>query len=431
MTIRLLTCKVAALGAAFALCAPVWAAPITAEGMAAMDAGSPAAREMAIRDALQQAAISNGAELQSLQLMESGNVSESSVLSAPSLQGKVKILQEYNSDGVYHVRLSIDPQASASGPVGSAPKPTQNASCGMPAGRSLRRKLLTTYFYVANPAEANDLQDLATALPGEMARRLRQQGPFDVRNASHLTVLSNMAADEPVAGWDTVRELGRREDVQFVIAGRVLSTAVVGKSLRHTMYESNNTSQQGAYYIGPLAGLFGGAFKYTPSARQFDMELWVYDALTGAVLADQRFSRVAQGKVVAQLPAPFATTAFWQGDYGKAVDGLLDQASRQLVDLVSCIPLSAKVVKVEDGRQLFINVGGLDGMKVGDQMLLYKPRSAQILRSGGGVRELGVPEDLSGTISITQVQPNFSIAQVQSARLKVEEGDYVRFMTRR
>ncbi|WP_137009536.1 flagellar assembly protein T N-terminal domain-containing protein [Aquitalea aquatilis] len=431
MTIRLLTCKVAALGAAFALCAPVWAAPITAEGMAAMDAGSPAAREMAIRDALQQAAISNGAELQSLQLMESGNVSESSVLSAPSLQGKVKILQEYNSDGVYHVRLSIDPQASASGPVGSAPKPTQNASCGMPAGRSLRRKLLTTYFYVANPAEANDLQDLATALPGEMARRLRQQGPFDVRNASHLTVLSNMAADEPVAGWDTVRELGRREDVQFVIAGRVLSTAVVGKSLRHTMYESNNTSQQGAYYIGPLAGLFGGAFKYTPSARQFDMELWVYDALTGAVLADQRFSRVAQGKVVAQLPATFATTAFWQGDYGKAVDGLLDQASRQLVDLVSCIPLSAKVVKVEDGRQLFINVGGLDGMKVGDQMLLYKPRSAQILRSGGGVRELGVPEDLSGTISITQVQPNFSIAQVQSARLKVEEGDYVRFMTRR
>ncbi|WP_233578523.1 flagellar assembly protein T N-terminal domain-containing protein [Aquitalea sp. FJL05] len=409
----------------------MWAAPITAEGMAAMDAGSPAAREMAIRDALQQAAISNGAELQSLQLMESGNVSESSVLSAPSLQGKVKILQEYNSDGVYHVRLSIDPQASASGPVGSAPKPTQNASCGMPAGRSLRRKLLTTYFYVANPAEANDLQDLATALPGEMARRLRQQGPFDVRNASHLTVLSNMAADEPVAGWDTVRELGRREDVQFVIAGRVLSTAVVGKSLRHTMYESNNTSQQGAYYTGPLAGLFGGALKYTPSARQFDMELWVYDALTGAVLADQRFSRVAQGKVVAQLPAPFATTAFWQGDYGKAVDGLLDQASRQLVDLVSCIPLSAKVVKVEDGRQLFINVGGLDGMKVGDQMLLYKPRSAQILRSGGGVRELGVPEDLSGTISITQVQPNFSIAQVQSARLKVEEGDYVRFMTRR
>ena len=264
-----------------------------------------------------------------------------------------------------------------------------------------------------------------------MARRLRQQGPFDVRNASHLTVLSNMAADEPVAGWDTVRELGRREDVQFVIAGRVLSTGVVGKSLRHTMYESNNTSQQGAYYTGPLAGLFGGALKYAPSARQFDMELWVYDALTGAVLADQRFSRIAQGKVVEQLPAPFASAAFWQGDYGRAVDGLLDQASRQLVELVSCIPLSAKVVKVEDGRQLFINVGGLDGMKVGDQMLLYKPRSAQILRSGGGVRELGVPEDLSGTISITQVQPNFSIAQVQSARLKVEEGDYVRFMTRR
>lgn len=431
MTTRLLSRMVAALVAAFALTASLHAAPIIAEGVADMEAGSPAAREMAIRDALQQAAISNGAELQSLQLLQSGNVSESSALSAPSLQGKVKILQEYSSDGMYHVRLSIDPQASATGPVGAVPQPAQNANCGMPAGRSLRRKLLTTYFYVVNPAEANDLRNLASRLPADLARRLRQQNQFDVRNAGHLTVLSNMAADEPVAGWDTVRELGRREDVQFVVAGRVLSTGVVGKSLRHTMYESNNTSQQGAYYTGPLAGLFGGALKYAPSARQFDLEVWIYDALTGAVLADQRISRIAQGQVVAQLPADFATTAFWQGDYGRVVDDLLDQATRQLVDVVSCIPLSAKVVKVEEGRQVFVNVGGLDGMKVGDQMLLYKPRSAQIVRSGGGVRELGVPEELSGTITLTQVQPNFSIAQVQSAKLKVEEGDYVRFMTRR
>lgn len=421
----------AALVAAFAFSAPLLAAPIEAEGVADMEAGSPAAREMAIRDALQQAAISNGAELQSLQLMQSGTLSESSVLSAPALQGKVKILLEYTKNGMYHVRLSIDPQASAAGPVASVPKPTQNANCGMPAGRTLRRKLLTTYFYVVNPSEANDLRNLATALPADLARRLRQQNQFDVRNAGHLTVLSNMAADEPVAGWETVRELGRREDVQFVVAGRVLSTGVVAKSVRHTMFESNNTSQQGAYYTGPLAGMFGQAFKYEPSARQFDLEVWVYDALTGAVLADQRISQVARGKVVAQLPVDFATAAFWDGDYGSVVNALLDQATRQLGDVLSCIPLSAKVVKVEDGRQVFINAGGLDGMKVGDQMLLYKPRSAQIVRSGGGVRELGVPEDLSGTITLTQVQPNFSIAQVQSARLKVEEGDYVRFMTRR
>ncbi|WP_255496514.1 flagellar assembly protein T N-terminal domain-containing protein [Aquitalea sp. LB_tupeE] len=422
---------IAALVAAFAFSAPLLAAPIVAEGVADMEAGSPAAREMAIRDALQQAAISNGAELQSLQLVQSGNLSESSVLSAPALQGKVKVLQEYSRDGMYHVRLSIDPQASAAGPVGSAPTPAQNASCGMPAGRTLRRKLLTTYFYVVNPSEANDLRNLATALPTDLARRLRQQSQFEVRNAGHLTVLSNMAADEPMAGWDTVRELGRREDVQFVVAGRVLSTGVVAKGVQHSMFESNKTSQQGAYYTGPLAGMFGQAFKYAPTARQFDLEVWVYDALTGAVLADQRVSQVARGKVVPQLPVDFATAAFWEGDYGRVVDALLDQTTRQLGEVLSCIPLSAKVVKVEDGRQVFINAGGLDGMKVGDQMLLYKPRSAQIVRSGGGVRELGVPEDLSGTITLTQVQPNFSIAQVQSARLKVEEGDYVRFMTRR
>ena len=430
MTTRLLSRMVAALVAAFALSAALHAAPIVAEGVADMDAGSPAAREMAIRDALQQAAISNGAELQSLQLLDSGNLSESSVLSAPSLQGKVKILQEYSSDGMYHVRLSIDPQASAAGPVGAAPQPAQNASCGMPAGRSLRRKLLTTYFYVVNPAEANDLRNLASSLPAELARRLRQQNRFDVRNAGHLTVLSNMAADEPVAGWETVRELGRREDVQFVVAGRVLATGATAKGLRKSLYESNNTSQQGTFYNGPFAGLFGGGVKYVPTERQFDAEVWVYDALTGALLARDRVSELAKGDVTPNPPRPFASAAFWQSDYGQAVNRALDQAVSRIGNVISCIPFSARIVKLVDARQVYINAGSLDGVAVGDKFLVYQRKSAQPVRDLISWRELGVLETLAGDVIISQVKPNFAVGAVQSQG-KVSEGDYVRFMPRR
>ncbi|WP_293765758.1 flagellar assembly protein T N-terminal domain-containing protein [uncultured Aquitalea sp.] len=427
MTIRTFRYTVAALVAAFVFSPFALAAPVTAEGIAPLDGGQAAARELAIRDALQQAAISQGGEFKSLQMMESGNVAETSTLSAPSLQGKVKVLKEYSADGLYHVQLRIDPSAGAATPQA---KP-QSAACGMPAGRVLRRKLLTTYFHVVRPAEANDLQELATSVPTDLARRLSAKGGFDVRDAGRLTVLSNSYSSEPAAGWETVHEIGRKEDIQFVVAGRILSTAVTDKALRASLYESNNVSEQGMYYNGPFANLLGGAVKFRPTARQFDMEVWVYDTLTGAVLASRRVSNVAQGKVLSPIKVPFGSAAFWDTDYGRMVNGVLDKAANEVADVVACIPLAAKVVKVDGGKRVYLNVGGLDGIATGDQLLLYKPRSAEVVRSGGGVRELGVPEDLSGSVSVIQVQPNFSIAVVQSARLPVEEGDYVRFMTRK
>jgi len=425
---------IAALVAAFVLSlSSVQAAPLLAEGIAPLDGGTAAARELAIRDALRQAAVSSGGEIQSEQLMDSGNVSEVSVLSAPSLQGRVKVLDEFSRNGLYHVTLQIEPTAGAATSKSAAVaqgRQDKSVSCGMPAGRSLKRKLLTTYFLVVNPAEANDLQDLATNVPAELARRLGNLGNFDVHQANRLSVLPDPRMPDPASAWDAVRELGRREDVQFVVAGRILSTGAVDKSLHATLYDSNNTSEQGTYYNGPLAGLFGGALKYQATARQFDMEVWVYDALTGALLANQRIDDVARGKIVEQVPSPFGSAGFWHGDYGRMVDKLLDGASQKVVDLVSCIPLTAKVLRVDEGRRVYVSAGGLDGLAVGDQMMLYKPRSAEMLRANGTSRDLGMPEDLSGSISIIQVQPNFSIGVVQSAQLKVEEGDFLRFMVK-
>ncbi|MBO1362172.1 hypothetical protein J2D73_20565, partial [Acetobacter sacchari] len=54
----------AALGAAF-FCTQAWAAPLTAQGNASLDAGVSVAREMAIQDAMHQAALSQGAQIES------------------------------------------------------------------------------------------------------------------------------------------------------------------------------------------------------------------------------------------------------------------------------------------------------------------------------------------------------------------------------
>ncbi|WP_047257895.1 flagellar assembly protein T N-terminal domain-containing protein [Chromobacterium subtsugae] len=414
---------IAALVAAFLLSGPARAEMFSAEGVAPLDNGLVAARDMALRDALKLIAIRQGARVESAQVLENGRASESGTLTASgAVQGTVKVVSEYQQGKLYHVKVQVD----TGDPAAAAPRP-RDPSCAMPPGRSLRRKLVTTYFGVERPAEASDMPDLATALPTELSRRLARNSMLTVRDANTVSVLADSRIAEPAAGWDIARQLGQREDVQFVVAGRVLSTSVTGKGARPSFFESNNTSQQGSFYNGPFAGMFGMGVKYVPTQRQFDAEVWIYDGLTGSLLANERVSGLAKGQVVPPSPQPFASAAFWQGDYGRLVDKLMDRAAQRVNDIISCIPFSARIVR-QEGKRVYINAGLLDGMAVGDKLLLYRRVPGQPVRDLISGRELGMPETLNGDVSLVQVQPNFSIGIAQSNSQPVSEGDYVRFV---
>ncbi|WP_158253739.1 flagellar assembly protein T N-terminal domain-containing protein [Chromobacterium alticapitis] len=412
----------AAFAAASFFLAPARAEIFSAEGVAPLDNGAVAARDMAIRDAMRLISIRQGARVESAQVLENGRPAESATLTASGeVSGKVRVLNEYQQGKLYHVKIEVD-----TGDAAEAGR-RRDASCAQPPGRSLRRKLVTTYFDVARPAEASDLGNLATSLPTELSRRLTRNPMLMVRDANTVSVLADSRVSEPAAGWEIASQLGLRENVQFVVAGRVLSTSITADGLRPSIFETNNTSEQSAIYDGPFAGLFGGGAKYRPTERQFDMEVWVYDGLTGSLLADERISGLAKGQVVPKLPKPFASAAFWRSDYGALVDKLMNKAAQRVDDIVSCIPFSARIVR-KDGKRVYINAGLLDGMAVGDKLLLYKRVSGQPVRDLITSRELGMPESLNGDVTLVQVQPNFSIGVVQDSSQPVSEGDFVRFV---
>lgn len=418
----------AALVAAFVLSASAQAQILSAEGVAPLDNGTVAAREMAIRDAMRLITINQGARVESVQVLENGKPAESSTLTASGqLQGAVRVVNEYQQGKLYHVKIEVDTAGAAEA---QAPTRSRDPSCAMPPGRSLRRKLVTTYFDVARPADASDLANLSTALPTELSRRLSRNPLLLVRDANTVSVLSDSRIAEPAAGRDVASQLGLRQGVQFVVAGRVLSTSVTDKGLKPSFFESNNTSEQSAIYNGPFSGLLGGGAKYKATERQFDMEVWIYDGLTGSLLANERVGGLMRGDVMPKLPKPFASAAFWATDYGKLVDKLMDKAAQRVDDVVSCIPFSARIVRKE-GKRVYINAGLLDGMAVGDKMLLYKRSSGQPVRDLISGTDLGMPESLNGDISLIQVQPNFSIGVVQSNSQPVSEGDFVRFVSTR
>ncbi|BBH12167.1 hypothetical protein CH06BL_14150 [Chromobacterium haemolyticum] len=423
MRFRFRTLLAAAFAAAF-VC-PVGAEVMRAEGVASLDNGVAAAREQALQDALKMVALRQGARVEASQGLDYGKSSESGSLTplAPA-QGAVKVTQEFQQGKLYHVLVEVDTGKPSGAARGKEP------ACAMPPGRSLRRKIVTTYFQVDRPAEASDMPELATGLPTELSRRLGANRMYSLLDANTVSVLPDSRVAEPAAGAEIARRIGQSEDAQFVVAGRVLATGATAKGLRKSLYESNNTSQQGTFYNGPFAGLFGGGVKYVPTERQFDAEVWVYDALTGALLARDRVSELAKGDVTPNPPRPFASAAFWQSDYGQAVNRALDQAVSRIGNVISCIPFSARIVKLVDARQVYINAGSLDGVAVGDKFLVYQRKSAQPVRDLISGRELGVLETLAGDVIISQVQPNFAVGAVQSQG-KVSEGDYVRFMPRR
>lgn len=414
------------------------AADITASGVAPLELGETAARELAIQDALRQAALSQHAFINSTEVIQQGNYHESGSLTSAPLQGKVTVLNEYRDKDLYHVNLSVNTTQSQATSKQRASKQSTSAitassqkqdrwGCPASNARELRRRLVTTYFTLAQPAQASDLTDLATQLPVEIAARFNRLPLYRANSAGEIGVVSDLGLNDPAAGAESVRRLGHQGDVQFVISGRVNSTAVTSRSLRATLFESWNTSQQGVYYNGPLSGLTGGAIKYAPNERQFDADIWVYDALTGSAIAHERVSTLAHGKVVRDDTLPFASAAFWSTDYGKSIDNALTDVVTRINQRLACIPFSAHIVYTDAQDRLYINAGKLDGLEVGDRLLVYQAGSPNGLRSVSGNPQLGVPESLIGDITILQVQPELAIATMRGNK-KAQIGNIVRFV---
>ena len=104
------------------------------------------------------------------------------------------MVSEYQQGKLYHVKVEVD--------TSKAPRTARGteAACAMPAGRSLRRKIVTTYFQVDRPAEASDMPELATGLPTELSRRLGANRMYSLLDANTVSVLADSRIAEPAAG---------------------------------------------------------------------------------------------------------------------------------------------------------------------------------------------------------------------------------------
>ncbi len=231
----------------------------------------------------------------------------------------------------------------------------------------------------------------------------------------------------PIQLPDQVRLLGRRFGTQFVLGGIVQDVSTEGEVYRWTWGQDTRPGERKLSAEFPLAEFAAAGVKATPKARHADLEMYLFDAVSGVLIAQHRASVVVTGDILGRNNNTAVASASMGTDFGKALDTLTGQLVAAANEDAACVPFSARVTNVENGVA-YIDAGAISGLEPGDKLQLFKlkPGSRVISTPGGNPGlGLGLPEDASGTVTITQVQPQFAAAVVEGG--KVEAGDFVRY----
>lgn len=406
------------------------ASAVEIEGIAPFSGDADTAREAAIRDALENAGLNKGASIRGSSQISNQSLTESLVIRGEEV-GAYKLVREWSTtSGFYHVIIDVDMSKLAEQKAEIA-RGGNGQAVKQCSGADYRRKVLTPFVWTMHPEQLPDAARLPTELQSELSRRLQESGQF-------LPILAgNEAAIELIPGQEDptilperIRELARRFGVQFVLGAVLRDTAFEGESYRltHGPRDLHPGEKKLSLNI-PLLDFGAPGIKSSPSSRRFEMDLFVFDGISGAMINRHRFTGKVQGKVT-QDPSAIGTQRFYDTSYGQLVQSQLTAAVQAVRDDLVCLPFSARVVQAQSNR-IYFDAGSTSRISPGDRMQVYRLRGGFPINSIG-MREsmqLGMSEESVGTLTVTEVQPLFSVGHVEGGR-SVQVGDYIRFVGR-
>nr|WP_314899752.1 flagella assembly protein FlgT middle domain-containing protein [uncultured Deefgea sp.] len=395
-------------------------APVGLDGLAV-------ARPLAIQDALENAALFNGAKVQSQAVKKGTQWGETTQLTGTP-QGDYKLLREWQSNGFLHVVVDVAPPAPKIEPTVVTKTAGRTAALNCDNG-GYRRKVLISYFWIEHPAQTQDLDRFPEGIQIELVRRLNDSDQFlPVRSPGVAVFDLQPQVFDPLIQPERVREMARLYSTQFIVAGIVRDTSFSGE--RYTVAYGNEIRNGERKTVSslPILNFAQVGVKAVPAARRFDMDLFVFDGVSGALVNRHRLAGKASGEVVQSLSSGLGTEGFSETAYGQLVDSKLQEATVLVGKDLNCIPFSAKIIRVEKNA-VYIDAGYTSNVRPGDTFQVFRISpiampidSASYLPS----MRLGMPEEKVGVYTVSQVQPLFAQGTVQGVR--VEPGDYVRYV---
>lgn len=391
---------------------------IEAEGVASLDAGGmDKVRQLAVQDALYQAALSTAAQVEGNSAVNAaGELRENIRVSTSARAANHTILREWVNNGLLHVLIRAEMRSEAPPASGEA------------TTAKYRKKVAVTRFVGANSLQLEDISDIWNGYPLELLRRLGARGGVLPANvATSLLPGGNEANPDSPANIELIRRIAEQTGSQLVISGVILDAGSAGEALRpYAGWEGNESGRR--FELGlPWPSMAVGV-KPEASERRLDVEIFVHDGMTGALVARRRHSAVATGRVTVGRDKPFASAAFFATPYGQTVAQVLDSQVDTIGQDLDRLPFAATIVRI-DGRKIYLDAGATSALAPGDKLTVYR-RSPEAPISGlGNAAALGIPETAASTVTLLQVQPLFAVGELAAdpTKLNIRTGDVARF----
>jgi len=338
---------------------------------------------LAIQQAIRQAQLQTFAMVDSASVLSGNRVMvDSSKVSAAGMVKDVVVIKEWQRDNVYFVRIRAQV-------VEEKMRLPSNAA-------RYRKKISVTQFDVKDRHQISDMPMIEQKLARELQRRLENTGLVLSKDGSDYRLpetQQHLINGEQVNYQHAVNRLAKQLGSQFIVSGTILDMGVSSGWLQDT--------------------------------RHIVLDLAVFDALSGALVSRHRINERVIGASYIPSDMSFGSVDFLVSKYGSKMDQVLDQLASRIIDDLSILPFAAQVLTV-DGTTITFNAGGTSLVEVGDKLMAYQLAELPVFDEPGK-RFLGLKESPAASMVVKVVQPQFSVAELETEEVTMHPGDVVRF----
>lgn len=367
---------------------------VEVEGVAQIEQGDLAyARQMAIRDALAQAALSTNVRVNAQSETQNFALTrQSAQFAAQQRVTSMKVLSEVQEENT--IRVSV-----------SACLTDEAKVCPNYIARYVPKVAIASVA-VQDEYSVKDILDVAPGYQGELFNRLWSSGQ---RNVELLHTASDLYVGRPIVPNLSSTMLQTASD-------RTLAQYLVLTVIRSADWEVEQSA---------VAGEIRKAFRFDkePTQRTVSVEWYVIDLIQERLLVQgNAFKKVGDADVRVGRDKPFASRQFFVTPTGKLFDYVLNEQVASIQESLACAPISATIAEVNQDK-VVVPISIDSGVAQGDVLAVYS-RTSRPYRIGA--IELGTDLEPTAFIRVQKVLPRFIVGQFEGKKGLVQAGDIVK-----
>lgn len=358
---------------------------VSGVGHAKIEADLDAARDLAYRRAVRDASLKANVRVSSTEIASNGYITHDNIRMRSNAEfSHVEIVSEEKKDDVVTLKVLAE---MVSQPF-CTPSRSQNYHKRVAVLGFARERMDDTTL--------GQLDTIERELPQRVALTMSSYGGLRVQPATHLGIypdpVNAPSRTMPDYSVSELTRIGRELAVQYVITGVIRDMG------------NSEPYERKPLLVQPLIDLFD---EPEPIRRRITLDVYVYEAYSGALVHRTAYSDEGDWNQDEFVKLGFGTQSFWRTDYGFAVERVIQNVSEEMAMLMNCQPFMAEILQAEN-QQLRINAGGLDGLRPGDTLTVYRTQE----HYEHPYRIDASMDRVATTVTVRKVQPHFSFAEI-------------------